>query len=218
MTVAGDTGGNLTINLDSQTLTIAGTANEVETAGAGTSITIGLPSAVTIATSLTTPTVKATNLQANDGTSSITINNSTGNVGIASNLTVSGNLYVQGTTTEVNTDSLKVEDPLIDLGLIDNGSGQLVPPTSDLNYDIGVLLNWYSGSAKKAAVYWDDSAGRIGIASDVSETNNVLTASAYAAIEIGALWVTDCAGTSQVISCTGAERFLENITVDAGTF
>jgi hypothetical protein len=162
--------------------------------------------------------VKTGAVKAADGTSSITINNSTGNVGIASNLVVSGDLYVQGTTTEVNTDTLKVQDPLIDLGLIDNGSGQLIPPTSDLNYDIGVLLNWYSGSAKKAAVYWDDSLGRVGIASDVSEANNVLTASAYAAVEIGALWVTDCAGTSQVISCTGAERFLENITVDAGTF
>jgi hypothetical protein len=99
-----------------------------------------------------------------------------------------------------------------------NNNGVLVPPSSDLNIDIGVLFNWYSGTAKKAAVYWDDSASRIAIASDVTESSNVLTASAYAAIEIGALWVNDCAGQSQVISCTGAERFLENITIDAGTF
>jgi uncharacterized protein (DUF736 family) len=45
-----------------------------------------------------------------------------------------------------------------------------------------------------------------------------LSVTTFAPIEIGALWVTDCAGTSQVISCTGTERFLENITVDAGTF
>ena len=191
------------------------------TDGSGTGKTVGVDAELLYNPNtniLSAPNIKTGAVKAADGTSSITINNSTGNVGIASNLVVSGNLYVQGTTTEVNTDSLKVEDPLIDLGLIDNGSGQLVPPTSDLNYDIGVLLNWYSGSAKKAAVYWDDSLGRVGIASDVSEANNVLTASAYAAVEIGALWVTDCAGTSQVISCTGAERFLENITVDAGTF
>jgi hypothetical protein len=191
------------------------------TDGSGTGKTVGVDAELLYnpnTNTLAAPNIKTGAVKAADGTSSITINNSTGNVGIASNLTVSGDLFVLGTATEVNTDTLKVQDPLIDLGLVDNGSGQLVPPISDLNLDIGVLLNWYSGSAKKAAVYWDDSAGRIGIASDVSETNNVLTASAYAAVEIGALWVTDCAGTSQVISCTGAERFLENITVDAGTF
>ena len=112
---------------------------------------------------------------------------------------------------------MKVEDTLVDLGLV-NDNGVLVPPSSDLNLDIGILLNWYSGSAKKASLYWDDSAQRVGIASDVTESTGVLTANAYAAVEIGALWVTDCAGTSQVISCTGAERFLNNITVDAGTF
>ena len=211
-----DTGGPSTVNT-SQTLTISGTANEVETSVSGQTVTIGLPNSVSVTTALTTPTVKATNVQANDGTTAITITNTTGAVGFANSVTISGNLYVLGTTTEVNTSTLKVEDPLVDLGLINN-NGVLVPPSSDLNIDIGVLFNWYSGTAKKAAVYWDDSASRIAIASDVTESSNVLTASAYAAIEIGALWVTDCAGTSQVISCTGAERFLNNITIDAGTF
>jgi hypothetical protein len=191
------------------------------TDGSGTGKTVGVDAELLYnpnTNTLSAPNIKTGAVKAADGTTSITISNTTGNVGIASNLTVSGDLFVLGTATEVNTDTLKVQDPLIDLGLVDNGSGQLVPPSSDLNLDIGVILNWYSDSAKKAAVYWDDSLGRVGIASDVSETNNVLTASAYAAVEIGALWVTDCAGTSQVISCTGAERFLENITVDAGTF
>ena len=141
-------------------------------------------------------------------------------ISFADDVTVGGNLYVMGQTTEIETTNLKVEDPLIELGLIQSGS-TLVPPTSDLNIDIGILLNWYSGitsTAKKAAVYWDDSAQRVGIASDVSESSNVLTANAYAAVEIGALWVNDCSGQSQVISCTGSERFLENITVDCGVF
>ncbi|NBV29336.1 hypothetical protein EBS02_10060, partial [bacterium] len=118
---------------------------------------------------------------------------------------------------EVNTSTLKVEDTLIDLGLV-NSNGVLVPPSSDLNLDIGVLLNWYSDSAKKASVFWDDSAQRVGIASDVSESSGVLTVNQWAAIEIGALWVNDCAGQSQVISCAGGERSLVNITVDAGQF
>jgi len=211
-----DTGGPSTVST-AQTLTISGTANEVETSVSGQTVTVGLPNSVSVTTALTSPTVKATNVQANDGTTSITITNGTGAVGFANSVTISGDLYVLGNTTEVNTGTLKVEDSLIDLGLINSG-GVLVPPSSDLNIDIGVLFNWYSGTAKKASVYWDDSAGRIAIASDVSEASNILTANAYAEVEVKALWVTDCAGTSQVISCTGSERFLENITVDAGTF
>ena len=211
-----DTGGPSTVNT-SQTLTISGTANEVNTSVSGQTVTVGLPDTVNITTLLDVPTIEVTNVKAKDGTTSITITNGTGAVGFANSVTISGDLYVLGTATEVNTSTLKVEDTLVDLGLV-NDNGVLVPPSSDLNLDIGILLNWYSGSAKKASLYWDDSAQRVGIASDVTESTGVLTANAYAAVEIGALWVTDCAGTSQVISCTGAERFLNNITVDAGTF
>ena len=94
----------------------------------------------------------------------------------------------------------------------------MVPPTSDANIDVGVIFHYFDSAARKAAVYWDDSVTRVAVASQVSETSSVLTAAAYAALEIGALWVNDCAGQSQVISCSGSERFLENITIDAGTF
>jgi len=50
--VAGDTGTGA-IDLDSQSLTIAGTANEIETAASGQTITIGLPNNVTIGNNLT---------------------------------------------------------------------------------------------------------------------------------------------------------------------
>jgi len=188
--------------------------NAIKASDGNTNITLTSNTLTTFAGDIK---VGGNDIQASDGVTAITLSAGTGNVGVSSNLTVSGNLYVLGTTTEVETTNLKVQDSLIDLGLIQSGT-VLVPPTSDLNIDIGVLFNWYNGSAKKAAVYWDDSAGRIGISSDVSESNSVLTSNAYAAVEIGALWVTDCAGTSQVIACTGSERFLNNITVDAGTF
>jgi hypothetical protein len=211
-----DTGGPSTVNT-SQTLTINGTVNEVNTSVSGQTVTVGLPDSVTVTTALTTPTVKATNVQANDGTASITVANGTGAVGFANSVTISGDLYVLGNTTEVNTSELKVEDTLIDLGLVNSG-GSLVPPSTDLNLDLGILFNWYNGSAKKASVYWDDSLQRVGIASDVTESTGVLTANEYAAVQIKELWVTDCAGTSQVISCTSSQRFLENITVDCGAF
>ena len=211
--------GNTNITLTSNTLTafagdIRVNGNDIQASDGNTNITLTSNTLTTFAGDIR---VGGNDIQASDGTTAITLSAGTGNVGISSNLTVTGNLYVLGATTEVETTNLKVEDSLIDLGLVQSGN-TLIPPTSDLNIDIGILFNWYNGAAKKAAVYWDDSVGRIGISSDVSETSNVLTASAYAAVEIGALWVTDCAGTSQVISCAAGERTLANITVDAGTF
>jgi len=172
---------------------------------------------LSVSNTIDVTTLEATNLKAKDGTTSITISDVTGAVGIATNLTVTGNLTVLGAQTEVNTETLLVEDSLIEVGLINSG-GSLVPPTSDANIDVGVIFHYFDSAARKAAVYWDDSVTRVAVASQVSESSSVLTAAAYAALEIGALWVNDCAGQSQVISCTGSERFLENITIDAGTF
>jgi len=50
--IQGDTGGALSIDLDSEVLTISGTASEIETSGSGNTITIGLPNQVAITTSL----------------------------------------------------------------------------------------------------------------------------------------------------------------------
>lgn len=183
VSTAGDSGtGSVST---SQTLTVSGTANEIETSASGQSITIGLPNDVTI----------------------------------GNNLTVSGNLYVNGSTTQVNTSSLTVEDRTIELGLV-NGSA----PSSATTWDLGVLFNYHATSAKKSAVVWEQSDARFKFASEVSDgggTNNdspQITFTSFAPIEVGSLWVTDCAGTSQVISCTGSTRNLENITIDAGTF
>ena len=136
-----------------------------------------------------------------------------GNLDISGNAIVTGNLTVNGTTTQLNTTQTTVEDVLLELQVV-NGSA----PSSDTNKDVGIVMNYFLDSAKKAALYWDDSVGRIVAADDVSETSGVLTPSTYAAFEIGSLYLNDCAGASQVISCSGTTRSLENITIDAGTF
>lgn len=168
---------------------------------------------------LTVPVIKTGTINASDGSPAITINDVSGNVSVASSLTVTGDLTVLGSQTIVNTTELKVEDNLIDLGLVNSG-GSLVPPSTDANIDIGVLFNYYTTSAKKSGIFWDDSTGRIGIASDLTVTNGVVDtiSTIWAPIEIGALWVNDCAGQSQVINCSTGVRILENITVDGGTF
>jgi hypothetical protein len=217
--IAGDSGTG-TIDLDTQSLTIAGTASEIVTSASGQTITVGLPDTVNITTLLDVPTVEASNLKAKDGTTAITITDITGAVATASDLTVGGNLYVNGSTTQVNTTALTVEDRTIDLGIV-NGAA----PAAATTWDLGVLFNYYTDAAKKSAVIWEHSDTRFKFASvlsadtDGTDANTPqLTVTTFAPIEIGSLWVTDCSGTSQVISCTGTTRYLENITIDAGTF
>ena len=210
--LAGDSGtGSVST---SQTLTINGTTNEVETSVSGQTFTIGLPNTVNVTTAVDVPTIEATNLKARDGTAAITIANSTGAVETASNLTVQGNLIVNGSTTQVDSQAVTIEDQLIELGMV-NGSA----PTSDLNRDIGVIFNWHDGSNPfKAGVYFDDSTGRIVAAKKVSENAGVLTNNEGAAFEAAEYYVSGCSGIQRVFGCSSGEIILENTTIDAGAF
>jgi len=212
--LAGDSGtGSVST---SQTLTISGTANEVNTSVSGQTVTVGLPDTVNITTELDVPTIEVTDIQARDGTASITITNSTGAVSIADSLTVSGDLYVNGTQTYVNTTQMTVEDTLIELQVVDGGS-----LSSDTNKDVGLIFNYYTTEALKAAVFWDDSTSRIGIAQSVSESSGVLTVNndQWATIEVGGLTVSDSVGiATAVITVSGSDRVLQNVLVDCGSF
>ena len=141
----------------------------------------------------------------------------TGALTVSTNATITGNLTVLGTQSILNTETLKVEDSLIEVGLVNSG-GSLVAPSSDANIDVGLIMHYYSGSAKKAAVYWDDSVARVVVGSDVSESTSVMTAAAYAALEVGSLWIKDAVGQTETIGVSGGQRILHNITVDGGSF
>jgi hypothetical protein len=99
--IAGDSGTGA-VNLDSESLTVAGTTDEIETSASGQTITVGLPSAVVVTTSVTTPTVQVTNINANDGSTSATIADSTGVMTIASSVL---------TTTDINAGT--IDDTII---------------------------------------------------------------------------------------------------------
>ena len=163
--------------------------------------------------------INGNDIKASDGTTAITL---AGNdVTVADDLTVGGNLYVNGSTTQVNTAALTVEDRTIDLGIV-NGA----VPAGATTWDLGVLFNYHaSGAAKKSAVIWEHVDSRFKFASVLSADTDgstvdtpQLTVTTFAPIEIASLFVNDCAGASQVISCTGTTRNLENITIDCGTF
>lgn len=199
---------------------VTGTANQIAVSGSGgetAAVVLSLPNDVVVGTSLSTPTVKTATIQHSNGTEAITIS-SGGNVGVSTNLTVSGNLNVLGSTTTINTETLLVKDSLIEVGLVDS-AGTLVPPSTDANIDAGMVFHYFDASAKKAAVYWDDSAGRVKIASDVTEANSILTVVANGALEVGGLFVAGCEGSPvEVIGCVGGEVTITNAVIDGGSF
>ena len=201
-------------DLTSGRVVLAGTSGAIEDSGNltfdGTTLTVTGDAAID------NVTIDGNTVSTSSG--GLTLDSTSGTTTVADDLTVNGTLTVLGTQSIINTETLKVEDSLIEVGLVNSG-GSLVPPSSDANIDVGVVLHYYSGSAKTAAMFWDDSAGRVVIGSDVSESSSVMSITTYANLEIGALTVTDCQGNNQaVITCSGSTRTLENITVDGGSF
>jgi len=100
---AGDAGTGA-VDLDSQTFTIAGTANEIETSASGQTITIGLPSSVTVGT------LNATTLA---GTLSTAAQPNITSVGTLSSLDV-GNINMANAHRTSRQIKLLTEEKIID--------------------------------------------------------------------------------------------------------
>ena len=92
-------------------------------------------------------------------------------VAVDGKLTVSGDLTVSGTTTTVNSSTLTVVDPLIELQTVSGGG----PLTGDTNKDTGLLMNYFSGSAKQAFLGWDDSVSKLTFVADATESSEVIS-------------------------------------------
>ena len=159
-------------------------------------------------------------IRASDDVLAITLIPTSGSVGISSNLIVTNNLITKGPSTILRSNNLKIKDKLINIGLINDPGdiNDLIEPSSNESKDIGILLNYFDTQSRKASVYWDNSVSRIALASRVVESSEVLTVSSYGSIEVGGLWVNDCAGQSEVISCSDGVRNLESITIDGGMY
>jgi hypothetical protein len=170
-----------------QTLTVSGTANEIETSVSNQTITIGLPNDVTVGNDLT----------------------------VTRDLTVSGNLRVVGTAVTFETETVRVEDRLLELGLINN-----LAPTVATTWDTGVAFNYFQTSAKKSGLIWLDNQfmamlSEIAEVSDTGTANPQITATAYAPVAAGGLYIGGITSGNQVINSSQAAV---NLTFDGGTY
>lgn len=96
--------------------------------------------------------------------------NSNGDVTFSQDISIAGNLTVNGTTTTVNSTVVAIEDPIIILG---SGS-----PTTDDNKDRGISFNYFSGTAKQGFFGFDDSSGKFTFIPDATITSEVVSGTA----------------------------------------
>ena len=153
--IAGDSGTGA-IDLDSQSLTVQGTANEIETSVSGQTITVGLPDNVTTTGNLTVGgTLNSDDITASTMTAS-------------GNVVVSGNLTVNGTTTTVNSSTVNIADPVFEIG----------SDSSDDNLDRGIKFKYNDGSAKVGFFGMDDSTGKFVALSSATDSSSTFSGTA----------------------------------------
>jgi hypothetical protein len=194
LTIAADTGSNDTVSLLSDTLTFAGTANEVNTIVSDNQIQIGLPDDVTITSDLTV----TDNLTVNGN---VTLGNASGDtVSTAGALTVGGNLTVNGTTTTVNSSIVTVDDPIFMIG------GDTAPGSDD-NKDRGIEFRWHNGVAAKLGFFgFDDSTGRLTFVPDATDTAVVISGT-KGDLDVGGAYIdaiqVGITGTNEIDTASG---------------
>lgn len=116
------------------------------------------------------------------------------------NAVIGGDLYVNGNLTYVNVTDLNVEDPIIGLGRGPNNA----PLTVNDGKDRGEQLWYYTSSEQSAFFGYDNSAGKLIAATDVSIVNEIVTVNAYGNLVIGNLEASSINATGNV---TGGNLF-----------
>ncbi len=136
-------------------------------------------------------------------------------VTIGNNLVVTGNLTVSGTTTTVNTQTVTVEDRLLELGIIDGNA-----PGTATTWDSGVVFNYFQTTAKKSGVIWLDNQF-MAMLSELSEDVNTgnaspqITPGAYAPVAAGGLYIGGIAAGNEVIN---SSQQAVNLSFDGGSY
>lgn len=209
LTVDADTGSNVLVNLADDDLRIIANANGLSTSvvKSGTDVNVTLALAQDIRTSasptfqdmalnggdLTTTAAtfnlvntNATTVNIAGAASAVNIGAGTSTVTVNDNLTVSGDLIVNGTTVTANVIAVEVEDPLIALG-INNAANTL---------DIGFYGQYTDVTAKYTGLFRDASdSNKYKLFADGTVANNVVTVNTLADLVVNSIEGTIDGGT-----------------------
>ena len=117
----------------------------------------------------------ATSLWKNEASSSIPASIGLGTTAAVEfrDLTLSGNLVVQGTETVLNVQEMGVVDPIITLQTAADGGPLLV----DTNKDVGIGFQYFDGASKTAFLGFDDSEAKLAFVPNATITADVVTGS-----------------------------------------
>ena len=153
-------------------------------------------------------TVTGNDIKSSGGTTAISLS--------GANVTIAGNLTVSGSSTILNTETLKVEDRIIELGLIDGAA-----PVAATTWDTAVAFNYFATTAKKSAIVWIDNAG-FELAATLTESAGTagsdpqIAVDTRASLGIASLFIGSIGtSTNEVIT---ASKTVINVTIDCGTY
>lgn len=121
-------------------LEISGTSNEVNVSRVDNTVTVGLPDDVTIA----------------------------GQLNVGENIVVSGNLIVQGTTTTVESETVRIHDNIIVLNSDESGTP---------SQDAGITVE--RGTSTDTSILWDESTDRWTFTNNGSNYYNIPISTEY---------------------------------------
>jgi hypothetical protein len=139
----------------SQTLAVGSSGSDFNISSTGSSHTFNIPDASASNRGLVTT-----------GTQTLG-----GNKTFANDVTVTGNLTVNGTTTTVNSTVSTLVDPVFTLGTATGGTN----PGTDDNKDRGIEFKYFSGTAKTGFFGFDDSTGFFTFIPDAANSSEVFS-------------------------------------------
>jgi hypothetical protein len=142
-------------------------------------------------------------------------------VDTSGNVTVGGNLIVNGSTTTIESTTLSIEDPLLILAKNNSGGNANT-------YDQGILFN--RGSFSNVAFFWDESLDEFAFATTSAETGATagnITIDSYqklhagiivagTSLDTGAIKAVDGTAAITIASSTGVITASTNLNANAG--
>ncbi|SVC63269.1 uncharacterized protein METZ01_LOCUS316123, partial [marine metagenome] len=131
-----------------------------------------------------------------------------GSARITGDMTVQGNLDVEGQTSIIDTVNLEVEDPILLLGRNNSGS----------DIDLGIMMNRGAGN-NNAVFYWNEGEDAFKmVTSSSADSTTAITDTTYAPLQVGKITVDqEIEITDNEIRTTTSNTNLELSTAGSGT-